>query len=70
MNPSALRRRADRPGPGADRCRYSTGADDRAWLAGVLAAVGVPYRVERPAELARATRDLAARDGAASARRP
>ncbi|ARQ70531.1 helix-turn-helix transcriptional regulator [Streptomyces marincola] len=55
---------------GADRCRYTTGADDWGWLAGALAAVGVPYRVERPAELARATRDLAARAAAASARSP
>ncbi|MFF1483566.1 helix-turn-helix transcriptional regulator [Streptomyces sp. NPDC058319] len=50
-------------GPG--RCRYLTGADDWDWLAGALASVGLPYRVEGPAELVRATRALAARAAAA-----
>ncbi|NYI04580.1 helix-turn-helix transcriptional regulator [Allostreptomyces psammosilenae] len=51
---------------GADRCRYTTGTDDWDWLAGALAAVGLPYRVEGPPELARATRDLAARAATAA----
>ncbi|WP_367125106.1 helix-turn-helix transcriptional regulator [Streptomyces phytohabitans] len=46
---------------GPDRCRYVTGPDDWDWLAGAVAAVGVPYAVESPPELARATRRLAAR---------
>jgi predicted DNA-binding transcriptional regulator YafY len=51
---------------GADRCRYVTGADDWDWLAGALAAVGLPYRIEGPPELVHATRRLAARAAAAS----
>ncbi|MEU4896379.1 WYL domain-containing protein [Streptomyces sp. NPDC044780] len=51
---------------GPDRCRYLTGADDWDWLAGALASVGLPYRVEGPPELVRATRALAARTAAAT----
>ncbi|GAA2040328.1 MULTISPECIES: helix-turn-helix transcriptional regulator [Streptomyces] len=51
---------------GPDRCRYRTGPDDWEWLATALAAVGVPYRVEGPPELARATRALVARAAAAA----
>ncbi|MFD7508973.1 helix-turn-helix transcriptional regulator [Streptomyces sp. NPDC059853] len=51
---------------GPDRCRYRTGPDDWEWLAAALAAVGVPYRVEGPPALARATRALAARAAAAA----
>ncbi|MGP4115422.1 helix-turn-helix transcriptional regulator [Streptomyces sp. 4N509B] len=54
---------------GADRCRYITGAEDWDWLAGVLAAAGVPYRVEGPAALAHATGDLAVRAAAAATAR-
>ncbi|MGA6161249.1 helix-turn-helix transcriptional regulator [Amycolatopsis magusensis] len=42
-------------------CRYVTGADDWAWLAVAVAAVGVPYEVEGPPELIEQTRLLAAR---------
>ncbi|MFB7595842.1 helix-turn-helix transcriptional regulator [Streptomyces sp. NPDC056160] len=51
---------------GPDRCRYLTGAEDWDWLAGALAAVGLPYRVEGPGELARATQGLVARAAAAA----
>lgn len=44
-----------------DSCRYTTGADEWQWLAVTLAAVGVPYRVERPPELIEQTRLLADR---------
>jgi len=47
-------------------CRYTTGSDQWRWLAGTLAAVGVPYRVLRPPELVDQTRRLADRVAAAA----
>ncbi|NLU66038.1 WYL domain-containing protein [Streptomyces sp. HNM0574] len=46
---------------GTDRCRYRTDPDDWDWLAGIVAAVAVPYTVESPAELAEATRRMTTR---------
>jgi predicted DNA-binding transcriptional regulator YafY len=46
---------------GENRCRYTSPPDDWAWLASVVAAVGVPYRVESPPELVAETEALAAR---------
>ncbi|WP_205669355.1 helix-turn-helix transcriptional regulator [Amycolatopsis suaedae] len=43
----------------ATTCRYTTPPDDWEWLAAVIAAVGVPYRVESPPGLRAATRRLA-----------
>lgn len=54
---------------GERRCRYTSPPDDWAWLAGVVAAVGVPYRVESPPELAAETERLAARAARATAPR-
>lgn len=45
---------------GEGRCRYTSPPDDWAWLAGVVAAVGVPYRVASPPELVAETARLAA----------
>ncbi|GAA2786317.1 helix-turn-helix transcriptional regulator [Saccharopolyspora taberi] len=42
-------------------CRYLTGAESWEWLAATLAAVGVPYTIEAPAELIAASRELAGR---------
>ncbi|WP_227998784.1 helix-turn-helix transcriptional regulator [Nocardia australiensis] len=42
-------------------CRYVSGVDSWEWLSVRLAAVGVPYIVEAPAELIEYTRELAAR---------
>jgi predicted DNA-binding transcriptional regulator YafY len=46
---------------GEDRCRYTTGPDDWDWLAGVVAAVAVPYVIEFPDDLAAAARRMAGR---------
>ncbi|GAB1510267.1 YafY family protein [Actinophytocola sp. KF-1] len=54
---------------GEDRCRYTSPPDDWAWLAGVVAAVGVPYRVASPPELVAETEALAARAARATAPR-
>jgi hypothetical protein len=48
-------------------CRFTTAPDEWSWLAGAVAAVGVPYTVEGPAELVAQTRALAARVAAATA---
>lgn len=50
----------------AGRCRYTSPPDDWAWLAGVVAAVGEPYRVESPPELVAETARLADRAGRAA----
>ncbi len=44
----------------ADRCRYRTHAADLAWFAATTAALGVPFTVEHPDELAERCRALAA----------
>ena len=51
---------------GEDRCRYTSPPDDWAWLASVVAAVGVPYRVESPPELVAETVALAKRAASAT----
>ncbi|HEX2134144.1 MAG TPA: YafY family protein [Actinophytocola sp.] len=51
---------------GDHTCRYTTPPDDWRWLAAALAAVGEPYRVERPAELVEQTRLLATHATAAT----
>jgi predicted DNA-binding transcriptional regulator YafY len=50
-----------------ESCRFTTAPDEWSWLAGAVAAVGVPYTVEGPAELVAQTRALAARVAAATA---
>ncbi len=54
---------------GENRCRYTSPPDDWAWLAGVVAAVGVAYRVESPPELVAETEGLAMRAARATAPR-
>ena len=54
---------------GEDGCRYTSPPDDWAWLAAMAALVGVPYRVEGPAELVAETERLAARAARATAPR-
>jgi predicted DNA-binding transcriptional regulator YafY len=57
----------------ADRCRYRTHAAGLAWFAATTAALGVPFTVEHPAELAEHCRALAAileRAGRAGPPRP
>ncbi|CAM3122214.1 WYL domain-containing protein [Saccharomonospora xinjiangensis] len=47
-------------------CRYVTAPDSWEWLAVTLAAVGVPYTIEGPPELADLSRSLAERIAAAA----
>ncbi|CAN5155413.1 hypothetical protein BH24ACT12_BH24ACT12_19800 [soil metagenome] len=41
------------------RCRYVTHAGDLAWFAATTAALGIPFIIESPPELAHCCRDLA-----------